>query len=107
MKKITVMRDGRPATAEELNCAVEGQPLPPVTGSVNPELYRELAAELWGIERQMTRGCGNHGCRVQKPTGQATNASCDCGPRKLARRLRDIAERLSPNTDYTKGEHIT
>ncbi len=34
MKKITVMRDGRPATAEELNCAVEGKPLPPLTGSV-------------------------------------------------------------------------
>lgn len=33
MKTITVMRDGRPATAEELNCAVEGKPLPPLTGS--------------------------------------------------------------------------
>ena len=33
MKTITVMRDGRPATAEELNCAVDGKPLPPLTGS--------------------------------------------------------------------------
>jgi Protein of unknwon function (DUF3310) len=33
MKTITVMRDGRPATAEELNCAVAGKPLPPLTGS--------------------------------------------------------------------------
>lgn len=32
MKTITVMRDGRPATVEELNCAVEGKPLPPLTG---------------------------------------------------------------------------
>lgn len=31
MKTITVMRDGRPATAEELNCAVDGKPLPPRT----------------------------------------------------------------------------
>ena len=29
MKKIRVMRDGRPATAQELRCAVEGEPLPP------------------------------------------------------------------------------
>ena len=33
MKTITVMRDGRPATAEELNRAVDGKPLPPLTGS--------------------------------------------------------------------------
>lgn len=32
MKTITVMRDGRPATADELQCAVEGKPLPPLTG---------------------------------------------------------------------------
>lgn len=33
MKTITVMCDGRPATDEELNCAVDGKPLPPLTGS--------------------------------------------------------------------------
>ena len=33
MKTITVMRDGRPATAEELNCAVDCKPLPTLTGS--------------------------------------------------------------------------
>lgn len=32
MKTIKVMRDGRPATKEELECAVEGKPLPPRTG---------------------------------------------------------------------------
>jgi len=71
--------------------------LAPAPGSANPDLYRELAVELWGIERQMTRGCGNHGCRVWRTVGQGTNASCSCGPRMLARRLRDIADRLSPN----------
>jgi len=30
MRTITVMRDGRPATEEELMAAVEGRPLPPV-----------------------------------------------------------------------------
>jgi hypothetical protein len=39
MKTITVMRDGRPATAEELNCAVQGKPLPPLFGSpAKPEI---------------------------------------------------------------------
>ena len=33
MKKIQVTRDGRPATKEELAAAVEGKPLPPVSGS--------------------------------------------------------------------------
>ena len=30
MKTITVMRDGRPATQEELQAAIEGRPLLPV-----------------------------------------------------------------------------
>ena len=30
MKTINIMRDGRPATQEELQAAVEGRPLPPV-----------------------------------------------------------------------------
>ena len=34
MKTITVMRDGRPATQEELEAAVRGDPLPPIR--VNP-----------------------------------------------------------------------
>lgn len=34
MKTIKVMRDGRPATAQELQCAVDDKPLPPVSGSV-------------------------------------------------------------------------
>lgn len=31
MKTIKVMRAGRPATAEELRCAVEGEPLPTIS----------------------------------------------------------------------------
>lgn len=41
MRKIKVMRDGRPATAEELQCAVEGKPLPPSDCSASaPELSK-------------------------------------------------------------------
>lgn len=40
----------------------------------------------WMVERmdeleteQMRRhGCGRHGCRVKKPTGQAPNGKCKC-----------------------------
>ena len=23
-------------------------------------------------------GCGNHGCRIEKPTGMGTNGRCNC-----------------------------
>jgi hypothetical protein len=74
-------------------------PLPPASGSVIPlkDILGGFAAELWAIQRQMVRGCGNHGCRVNRPTGMATNDRCRCTPRDFAQRLRDIADRLSPN----------
>lgn len=47
--KITVMRDGRPATAEEIKCAVEGRPLPPAAPGSHPNhktLVKQAAAWL-------------------------------------------------------------
>lgn len=44
MKTIKVMRDGRPATAEELACAVDGKPLTPLTGSTFV-----VTAYRWGL----------------------------------------------------------
>jgi hypothetical protein len=40
------------------------------------DALRRLAAELWGIERQMIRGCGNHGCRdwVEGQVGMSLRA---------------------------------
>ena len=50
MKTIKVTRNGRPATAEELQCAVEGKPLPtilPESGKWSPPWF------IWG-ERELT-----------------------------------------------------
>jgi len=46
------------------------------------------------LEWQMTHGCGNHGCVLVRPTGQATNGPCRCYPRHLAARLLEIAENV-------------
>ena len=45
MKTITVLRDGRPATPEELLAAVEGRPLPPVPSK--PLFCTDVANELY------------------------------------------------------------
>ena len=41
MKTIKVMRDGGPATAEELQCAVDDKPLPPSTCSAMETRIRD------------------------------------------------------------------
>ena len=46
MRKLKVMREGRPATQKELQAAVEGKPLPPVESAANdpvnnPKHYTE------------------------------------------------------------------
>jgi hypothetical protein len=53
-----------------------------------------VLADLECIVRFYRDGCGNHGCRVKKPTGQATNGPCLCKPRLIARALRDAAKLL-------------
>ena len=63
MKTITVMRDGRPATEEELMAAVEGRPLPPVRsddllgcpfcGTDKPKMKEMATGEHW----VQCRGC--------------------------------------------------
>jgi len=63
MKTITVMRDGRPATDYELQCAVEGKPLPPVSCSAalleiikTCEDYQNADTEGMELERQCDDG---------------------------------------------------
>ena len=66
MKTIKVMRDGRPATAEELQCAVEGKPLPPSDCSVKPcpfcgrEVVRTETGES-NVHFVFCRYCHAHG----------------------------------------------
>ena len=47
MKTITVMRGERPATAEELHCAVEGKPLPPLAGYAAKPPRGVIPRQLW------------------------------------------------------------
>lgn len=38
-----------------------------------------LAREMGKIiSKRISTGCYDHGCRIKKPTGQATNAGCHC-----------------------------
>ncbi len=30
------------------------------------------------IEFRMSRGCGDHSCKIRRPTGQGTNGGCRC-----------------------------
>lgn len=53
----------------------------------------EIIADLKFIEDRIRNGCGNHGCRILKPTGQGTNASCSCR-KELMDLLMSILERV-------------
>lgn len=56
--------------------------------------FAEAAVMLWAIQRRMVRGCGNHGCRIGKIEGMATNGPCRCTAKDFSRELRDIADML-------------
>jgi len=53
----------------------------------------ELALSLESMAKQMRHGCGNHGCLINPPKGQATNMICDClsVPRQSRRLMNLIA----------------
>lgn len=53
--------------------------------------------------RRLDHGCGNHGCRIKKPEGMATNGPCQCSPSKIARELRFIAESLELQRVWPEG----
>lgn len=55
MKTIKVKRNGRPATQEELQCAVEGKPLPPFIG--DPQLSESMMAwsKAWKLDGDLCR----------------------------------------------------
>lgn len=55
---------------------------------MTPESLRgDLAVLLLKLEH----GCGNGGCRIKKPIGQATNMVCQCTPNRFAKALLNIA----------------
>lgn len=46
------------------------------------------------LYNQTIYGCGNHGCLINPPKCLATNAGCQCSPRRIASDLRKLAEIL-------------
>lgn len=54
----------------------------------------EISRRLHAISMQLVLGCGNYGCRIFKPKGQATNASCGCSRKLIARELIDLSEEI-------------
>ena len=81
MNTITVQRDGRPATQEELQAAVDGRPLPPVPSKpllslrvARLERERDELADLCGhvlatIRLNWDRGT-LYACPLDPPTGR-------------------------------------
>jgi hypothetical protein len=55
------------------------------------ELFRD---EIESLHYKSKWGCGNAGCSLVKPVGQHTNGGCTCSPRKIAKRLLDLAIEL-------------
>ena len=58
------------------------------------ERITDVKDVVWSIWRRMEAGCGNHNCRIMKPTGWALNGPCRCTTKIFAQQLRDIADSL-------------
>lgn len=60
---------------------------------------------------ELMEGCGNHGCIIKKPEGQATNGRCRCVSTTTIHLLMAEVERLEDEaaiisgTEYQKGLH--
>lgn len=56
--------------------------------SKKPSHYAEL---LEMVAKRLRNGCGNGGCSINPPEGQATNATCSCRPQKFSSYLMTMA----------------
>ena len=45
-------------------------------------------------EGKKMKGCGDHSCVIEKPTGQATNGGCRCTPLVLRRRIWELENKV-------------
>ena len=67
---------------------------PPVRSSelvMPPYTIDDIRQAIKQLDRQLTYGCGNHGCRIKPPVGMGTNASCRCTPIDMANRLLNLS----------------
>lgn len=62
---------------EENECLRDGRLRDPLLDATLRPLNEELS-RLRDAARVFMRGCGNQGCRVQRPSGQATTGVCEC-----------------------------
>jgi hypothetical protein len=67
----------------------------------------KLKAEVERLDERLFYGCGNHGCRVNPPTGLATNGACNCTPKEFSMVLLEIAIRLDQMGPGWKRESIS
>ncbi len=56
-----------------------------------PYTLDDLRDAIRQIDRQLTHGCGNHGCRIKPPVGMGTNAICKCTPLEMANLMLRLA----------------
>jgi hypothetical protein len=56
-----------------------------------PYTIDDIRQAIKQLDRQLTYGCGNHGCRIKPPVGMGTNASCRCTPIEMANRLLNLS----------------
>lgn len=62
-----------------------------MTYTISIEDFRRSIKILYD---QSLFGCGNGGCRINKPTGMHTNASCKCSAKQIAKYMRMVADTL-------------
>ena len=55
------------------------------------EIFKE---QLQSIINRLENGCGRQGCRIKRPTGQATNGPCRCGVVTLSTELYWLANEI-------------
>lgn len=63
------------------------------------QIFKE---EIESLYERSIFGCGNSGCTILKPIGQATNSGCTCTPRRIARKLLNMAIELEKLDDAWK-----
>lgn len=59
-----------------------------------------LILQLEHMVDQLKNGCGNHGCIIKRPSGQATNGACKCASRNIATKLQRLAASLINDCNF-------
>ena len=55
---------------------------------------KDARESIASIADQLEYGCGDGHCKILRPRGMHTNATCQCSPRDISRHLLDIAAEI-------------